>query len=260
MGVGESRGTSMLEEFRVARRLARLRVIIIVSTTKQRSRGRPASPVALEAPVTVSRGASEPPVGQDAARAGPDAAGPAGARSHERAVREFVEGEAAPLQDRVAAVGLDCGPDGVRGNSEIPTCRVAVAGRNEETEKPSFGAAAAGRNRGTEGPLCRCSRRRNGGAPLSLQPPEKRKTPRLSSLKSELRAVGTPRLDGRSSREGRHQPPEVAVWTGGLGLSALRVSVWPAPAGSEALVKAQREVMKIRITERIVAGKAIAIS
>nr|GLL24897.1 uncharacterized protein LOC109188561 [Ipomoea trifida] len=106
--------------------------------------------------------------------------------------------------------------------------RAAVAGRNEETEKPSFGAAAAGRNRGTEEPLCRCSRRRNGGAPLSLQPPEKRKTPRLSSLKSELRAVGTPRLDGRSSREGRHRPPEVAVWTGGLGLSALRVSVWPA--------------------------------
>nr|GMD05970.1 hypothetical protein Iba_chr06bCG11550 [Ipomoea batatas] len=100
-----------------------------------------------------------------------------------------------------------------RGNSEIPTCCVAVAGRNGETEKPSFGAATAGRNRGTEEPLCRCSCRRNGGAPLSLQPPEKRKTPRLLSLKSELRAVGTPRLvSGRQVFPRRKAP--AAVWTG----------------------------------------------
>ncbi|KAK1264516.1 hypothetical protein QJS04_geneDACA011233 [Acorus gramineus] len=68
---------------------------------------------ALEAAAAVAGEAGEAVVGVGAAGAGPDSARPGLVRGGEGAVGEGVEGEAAVLEDGVARVGLDGGPDGV---------------------------------------------------------------------------------------------------------------------------------------------------
>ncbi|PSS14266.1 Osmotin-like protein [Actinidia chinensis var. chinensis] len=94
---------------------------------------------ALDAAAAVAGGAGEAAVGVGAGGAGPDAAGPVLFGAGEGAVGELVEVEPAALEDGVAGVGLDGGPDGVGTVVDYGYYEVRVgcmgAGGEEEEER-----------------------------------------------------------------------------------------------------------------------------
>lgn len=79
---------------------------------RQRSGGCAAGSVALEAAAAVAGEAGEVVLGLGAVGAGPDPTRPGLGRGGEGAVGEGGEVEAATLEDGVAGVGLDAGPEG----------------------------------------------------------------------------------------------------------------------------------------------------
>ncbi|CAN6559618.1 unnamed protein product [Malus baccata var. baccata] len=100
--------------------------------------GGAAGSVALEAAAAVSGEAGEVRSVLGAVGAGPDAPGPGLGGSGEGAVGEGVEEEAAPLEDGVAGVGLDGGPDGegaVVDESEDGGLRVSGVNDGSEDEE-----------------------------------------------------------------------------------------------------------------------------
>ena len=94
---------------------------------------------ALDAAAAIAGGAAEAAFGVGAGGAGPDSAGPVLLGAGEGAVGELVEVEAAALEDGVASVGLDGGPDGVGAVVDYGYYEVRVGGigggREEEEER-----------------------------------------------------------------------------------------------------------------------------
>lgn len=87
-------------------------VAVVEGELGEGGRGGAAGAGALEAATAVAGGAGEAVAGVGAVGAGPDPARPVLGRSGKGPVGEFFEGEAAALEDGVAGVGLDGGPDG----------------------------------------------------------------------------------------------------------------------------------------------------
>lgn len=126
-------------------------VAVVEAELDEGGRGFAAGAVALKLAAAVAGGAGEAFVSGDAAGAAPDAAGPVLGRGREGTVGEGVEGEAAALQDGVADVGLDGGPDGVRAvvDQGQDHARLGVGcGLGEGQEKQNSGQEDRERRRG----------------------------------------------------------------------------------------------------------------
>lgn len=87
-------------------------VAVVEAELGESGRGGTTAAIALDAATAVAGGAGEVVVGVGAASPGPDAARPVDGGGREGAVGEGVEGEAAPLEDGVAGVGLNGWIDG----------------------------------------------------------------------------------------------------------------------------------------------------